>query len=251
MTTSPAHAASRAATSHPSGTPTTGARALRRRRRWALGGSVVCLALGVSGCSFATDTPLHVVDVARAVTPGQGITGKVGYPDGRITVTLAPAASPVRDGHRTRGETSCDYGRLTHRFTCPTADLATGLYLVQVTDAGQPGEGTAEAQVAITDAPGYDPHLVAGDGSETAPAGPLRLRLTGWRPGVTVRIALRDENGTTSFTGSVVPDEQGSATVTTTPLEAGHHDIEATDGLGRINGDEGAYNDAYSGIEIS
>ncbi len=166
-------------------------------------------------------------------------------------MTLVAAASPVRDGHRSRGETPCDYDRGSHRFACSTTDRPEGLYLVQVTDAGQPGEGTAEAQVAITGFAGYDPHLVAGDGSETADVGPVALRLTGWRPGLRVRIRMVDENGGTAFTGSAVPDDRGSATVSTTPLAAGHYDIDATDGLWTINGDEGAYNDAYAGIEVS
>jgi hypothetical protein len=207
--------------------------------------------LAISGCSVATDTPLHVTDVARAVVPGKDILGKVGYPDGRITVTLAPAASPVRDGHRTRGETPCEYHRFSHRFECPTDDLPVGLYLVQVTDAAQPGEGTAEAQVAVTEYAGYDPHLSTGDASGEVTPGPLDLELTGWRPGVTVRIEIVDENATPVFTGSAVPDERGAATLRTTPLERGHYDIDAGDGLWTVNGDEGAYNDAYSGIEVS
>lgn len=217
----------------------------------ALVASAIAGALAVSGCSIATDTPLHVTDVARAVTPGHDILGKVGYPDGRITVTLAPSASPIRGGHRSRGETPCDYHRFSHRFTCSTADLPEGLYLVQVTDAAQPGEGTAEAQVAITDFAGYDPHLVAGDGSEKAKVGPVDLKLSGWRPGVAIKIKIVDENAKTVFTGSAVPDEHGAATLRTTPLKAGHHNIDASDGLWKINGDEGAYNDAYSGIEVS
>ncbi len=224
------------------------------RRYWphlALGAFAVAGALAVSGCSITTDTPLHVTDVARAVTPGHDILGKVSYPDGKITVTLAPSASPIRDGHRTHGQTPCHYHRPSHRFTCSTTDLPQGLYLVQVTDAAQPGEGTAQAQVTITDFAGYDPHLLAGDGSEKAKVGPLDLKLTGWRPGVAVQITIVDENATTVFTGSAVPDEQGAATLHTTPLKAGHHNIDASDGLWKINGDEGAYNNAYSGIEIS
>ncbi len=39
--------------------------------------------LALAGCSFPTDTPLHVTDVARAVLPGRDVAGRVGYPDGR------------------------------------------------------------------------------------------------------------------------------------------------------------------------
>lgn len=225
--------------------------ARRPWRRLALGASAVVGALAASGCSIATDTPLHVTDVVRAVTPGHDIVGKVGYPDGKITVTLAPEASAPQKGHRILGETPCDYHQLSHKFTCSTTDLDQGLYLVQVTDAGQPGEGTAQAQVAITDFAGYDPHLVAGDGSEKAEAGPVDLKLTGWRPGVAVQIKIIDENDGIAFTGAAVPDANGAATLTTTPLKAGHDNIEATDGLWKINGHEGSYNDAYSGLEVS
>lgn len=228
---------------------TTGSR--RRRPGLALVAFAAAGTLTVSGCSIATDTPLHVSDVARAVTPGHDILGKVGFPDGTITVTLAPEASPVLKGHRTLGETPCDYRQSSHTFTCSTTDLDQGLYLVQVTDAAQPGEGTAQAQVAVTDIAGYDPHLVAGDGTEKAGAGPVDLRLTGWRPGGAVQIKIVDGNDKTTFTGSAVPDAKGAATLTTTPLKAGHYNIEATDGLWRINGHEGSYNDAYSGLEVS
>jgi hypothetical protein len=225
---------------------------LRRHRcLFVLGSFVAAGALSLSGCGFAVDTPLHVTRVPRAVTPGQDIFGKVGYPDGKITVSLVPEASPIHDGHRTRGETPCTYKRFGHTFKCATKDLPQGLYLVQVTDAGQPGEGTAQAQVAVTDVAGYNPHLVIGDGSETAKPGPTKLRLKGWRPGASVKIKLVDENSKVVFTGSADPDTSGAAIVFTPPLKRGHYNLEATDGLWKINGIEGSYNDAYSGFEVS
>ena len=130
-----------------------------------LAGAVAAGGFAVSGCDFATDTPLSVTSTTRAVAPGDPITGKVIYPDGKITVTIAPFAS-ARNAklHRTAGEKSCEYHRFSKKYSCPTTDLEQGLYIVQVTDAAQPGEGTAEAQVAVTDAVteagGYDPHIV-------------------------------------------------------------------------------------------
>jgi hypothetical protein len=196
-----------------------------------------------------------VTDVARGVTPGHDIVGKVGYPDGKITVTLAPEASPIHDpglqNHRTLGETPCHYGRVSHKFKCPTTHLKQGLYLVQVTDAGQPGEGTAQAQVAITDFAGYNPHLVIGAGTDKAKAGPVALKLSGWQPGVEVRIKVIDGNALkTVFAQSAVPDASGAVTLTTTPLKEGYYNIHASDGLWKFNGIEGSYNDPYSGLEV-
>lgn len=88
--------------------------------------------LALTGCEFATDTPLGVTADRRAVGPGKLITGKVIYPYGKVTVTIASAASPATDGHRTQGEAECDFQRFKHRFTCETGSLAQGLYVVQV-----------------------------------------------------------------------------------------------------------------------
>ena len=224
--------------------------------RWSrvavLAGALAAGSLTVAGCDFATDTPLSVTSTTRAVAPGEPITGKVIYPDGKITVTIAPFASPRNAAlHRTAGERACEYHRFTKKYSCPTTDLEQGLYIVQVTDAGQPGEGTAEAQVAVTDADGYDPHIVISNADGEAEAGPATLTLTGWRPGVAVRMRMIDENDTTVFTGTAVPDEDGAASVRTPFLGVGHYDLSATDGLWRFSGDEGAYNDVYGGLEVS
>ena len=210
----------------------------------------------VSGCDFATDTPLSVTSTTRAVAPGDPITGKVIYPDGKITVTIAPFASPRNaKQHRTVGEEACEYHRFSKKYTCPTADLEQGLYLVQVTDAGQPGEGTAQAQVAVTDAVnetgGYNPHIVITNVDGEAKAGPATLKLTGWRPGVPVPMQMIDENNKTVFTGTAVPDMHGAATVRTPFLKVGHYNLSATDGLWRFSGDEGSQNDVYGGLEVS
>ena len=228
----------------------------RWRRAVILAGAVAVGTITVSGCDVATDTPLGVTSATRAVVPGHPITGKVVYPDGRITVTIAPFTSPVdATRHRTAGERACSYHRSSATYACPTTGLSQGLYIVQVTDAAQPGEGTAEAQVAVTDAVtgpgGYDPRIVIGNADGRVKAGPATLSLTGWRPGVAVRMRMVDENGTTVFTGAAVPDVHGAATVRTPSLEVGHYDLSATDGLWRFSGDEGAYNDVYGGLDVS
>ncbi len=207
----------------PAARPATGpdaaSRAPRRRTtlltgRWSralvLAGAVAAGTITVSGCDFATDTPLSVTSTTRAVAPGDPITGKVIYPDGKITVTIAPFASPRNTKlHRTAGEKACEYHRFSKKYSCPTTDLEQGLYLVQVTDAAQPGEGTAEAQVAVTDAVteagGYDPHIVISNADGEAKAGPATLKLTGWRPGVAVQMRMIDENNKTVFTGDGCP----------------------------------------------
>jgi hypothetical protein len=249
----------------PAAGPDAASRAPRRRTtlltsRWSpavvLAGAVAVAALTVSGCDFATDTPLSVTSTARAVAPGDPITGKVIYPDGKITVTIAPFASPRNTKlHRTGGEKACEYHRFSKKYSCPTAHLERGLYIVQVTDAAQAGEGTAEAQVAVTDAVteagGYDPHILIGNAGGEAKAGPATLKLTGWRPGVAVRVRLIDANNKTVFTGAAVPGKHGAATVRTPFLKVGHYDLSATDGLWRFSGDEGAYNDVYGGLEVT
>jgi hypothetical protein len=221
-----------------------------------LTGAVAVGSITVAGCDFATDTPLSVTSATRAVAPGDPITGKVIYPDGKITVTIAPFASPRNtDLHRTAGEKGCEYHRFTKKYSCPTTDLGQGLYIVQVTDAGQPGEGTAQAQVAVTDAVdevgGYNPHVVISNADGEAKAGPATLKLTGWRPGVAVRMRMIDENDKTVFTGTVVPDKHGAATARTRFLEVGHYNLSATDGLWKFSGDEGSQNDVYGGLEVS
>src|SRR4051794_38298959 len=55
--------------------------------------AVAGITITVSGCDLATDTPLGVTSTTRAVAPGDPITGKVIYPDGKITVSVAPFAS--------------------------------------------------------------------------------------------------------------------------------------------------------------
>lgn len=227
--------------------------------RWSravvLAGAVAAGTFTVAGCDFATDTPLSVTSTTRAVAPGDPIAGKVIYPDGKITVTIAPFGSP-RDAklHRTAGEKACEYDRFSNNYSCPTTELEQGLYIVQVTDAAQPGEGTAEAQVAVTDAVteagGYNPHIVISNDGE-AKAGPATLKLTGWRPGVAVQMWMIDENDNNVFTGTAVPDEYGAATVRTSFLKVGHYNLSATDGLWKFSGDEGAFNDVYGGLEVS
>lgn len=248
--------ATRPATGPDAASPAPRLRTTLLTSRWSravvLAGAVAAGTFTVSGCDFATDTPLSVTSTTRAVAPGDPIAGKVIYPDGKITVTIAPFASPRNAKlHRTEGEKACEYHRFSKKYSCPTTGLAQGLYVVQVTDAGQPGEGTAQAQVAITDFAGYNPQITAGDGSEEAKAGPVTLKLTGWKPGVAVRMRMIDENDKTVFTGTAVPDAHGAATVTTPPLRVGHHNLDATDGLWKISGDEGSYNDAYSGLRVS
>jgi hypothetical protein len=65
----------------------------RRSRAVLLAGALAVGTITVSGCDFAIDTPLSVTSTTRAVAPGDPIAGKVIYPDGKITVTIAPFAS--------------------------------------------------------------------------------------------------------------------------------------------------------------
>lgn len=227
----------------------------RTPSRWgrsaALVGTIVVGSLTLAGCEFATDTPLGVSTRSPSVAPGHDISGKVVYPDGTITVTLAPSNAPVTDMHRTRGEAPCDYQRSTATFVCSTTGLPQGLYVVQVTDAKQPGEGTALAQVAITVTSGYAPRITAADGSGETTAGPTTLKLSGWTRQGAVRVTLLDENDRTVFTVSTVPDARGTATLRTPALKPGSYSVEATDGLWKIGGDESLHNGTYCGLLVT
>ncbi len=211
---------------------------------------MTALALALSGCEFATDTPLGVTSDQRAVAPAGPVEGRIINPDGKMTVTIAPSALPTENGHRSLDERPCDYRSSSRRFSCPTEASWQGLYVVQVTDAAQPGEGTALAQVALTDVPGYDPQIKIGDGTGEAEPGPVLLRLSGWQPGRAVTVRLLDEDLRPLLDKQVRPDAQGDAELRTPALSRGFHDLEATDGLWKIGGEEGVANRTQIGILI-
>lgn len=124
--------------------------------------------------------------------------------------------------------------------------------MVQVTDADQPGEGTGQAQVALTQARGYNPRAGLVDpGSEPAAGSPARLELTGWRPALPVQVTLTDDADRTVFSTRVTPGPDGSATLSTGVLRSGYHQIHASDGLWVIGGDEAVLNGAYSDFVVT
>lgn len=178
--------------------------------------------------SCNTDTPLAAEVENHTVSPGGKVTGKVVFPEGKIRVTLVPIDSPVvKDakfsGHRDKGKQSCSYSE--KKFTCSTDGLPEGLYVVQVTDDGMPGEGTATDLVTVTDIDGYDPKWkVDGD----------VVRLTGWKPDSTVKAQILDGDEKPIITRKLSTDGSGAAELPIGALTTSIYEISLTDGLWRL-----------------
>lgn len=225
----------------------------RRARRVASLALVGATAAALTGCEgFVTDTPLGVTTTARVFAPGTPVTGDVIYPDGTMTVTISPQGTPHVEGKHSEGAQQCSYRSWKKTFSCPTSNLPQGLYLVQVTDGAQPGEGTALAQVAIAPYSGYDPTIGRADEDVDAQAGePARLVLRGWRPGIPVKVSLVYDGGSAFDTATLVPGADGTADWTTKQLRAGYYTLDADDGLWKIGGEMGERDGAYSGFHTA
>lgn len=199
-----------------------------------------------------TDTPLGVTTTAHVFAPGQPVTGDVIYPDGKMTVTISAQSAPHVEGKHSKGAKRCAYRSWKKTFSCPTTDLPQGLYMVQVTDGAQPGEGTALAQVAIAPFEGYDPEIRRVDKGTDAKVGePVRLLLTGWRPQVPVKVSLVYDGGAALDTATVIPGADGTFEWTTTALRSGYYTIDANDGLWQIGGEDGERSGAYYGFHTA
>jgi hypothetical protein len=187
---------------------------------------------------------------------GEPVVGEVIAPEGEITVTLAPAPvdprRPFRESPRKRraNVVSCDYSPDTRRYSCPTEGLAQGRYVVRVSDAGMPSEGTQSVRVAVHEAPGYNPAAgqvpyevpteEGGDGKTFereatvfADAGkPARVPLTGWAPRTTVRVSVRADGGEELHRTTVDIGPDGTATLRLPPFRAARWSrILLTDGV--------------------
>lgn len=225
-------------------------------RRARLAGSLALVSLAAAalgGCAgFVTDTPLGVTTTAHVFAPGQPVTGDVIYPDGKMTVTISAHSTPHAEGKHSKGATQCTYRSWKKTFSCPTTDLPQGLYLVQVTDGDQPGEGTALSQVAIAAFKGYDPKIRLADTGTDAKAGePVRMLLTGWRPKAPVKVSLVYDGGAALDAATVIPGADGTFEWTTKALRAGYYTIEADDGLWKIGGEYGERSGAYYGFHTA
>jgi hypothetical protein len=216
--------------------------------------ALVFLAAAVlSGCTgFATDTPLGVTTTAKVFAPGQPVTGDVVNPDGKMTVTISAHGTPYVEGKHSKGATQCDYHSWKKKFSCPTKELPQGLYLVQVTDGDQPGEGTALNQVAVAPFKGYNPKMRLADTATDPKTGePLRVLLTGWRPKVPVKVTLIYDGGAAWDAATVSPGADGKFVWTTKALRAGYYTIEADDGLWKIGGELGERGGAYVAFQTA
>lgn len=221
----------------------------RRRARGVGLVAVAGLSLALSACDFAVDTPLGVRAAQRAVAPGQPITGTVIYPDGKMTVTLAPAplaagsaseqVAPT-DEHRTEGEQPCSYRSRKHTFRCSTTGLAEGRYVVQVTDSAQPGEGTAKDFVAVTSIADYDARVRLRDRDYT-PDEDVSIPLTGWGAGRRIEVEVRTEEGRTITAERLTADASGRASIRLGRLPEGSYDLAVSDGLTSLGTDGWPY----------
>jgi hypothetical protein len=235
------------------------------RRTALLVGRAAALALvgatALTGCGDWTiaDTALEVTAAEIGFRPGAPVVGRVLHPEGAITVTLAPAPidprRPLRRGYSKQESTArdvvrCEYVATTRRYSCPTEGLAQGRYVVQVTDAGMPSEGTVSTAVALHEAPGYNPaaglvpYEVPGEEGgrrETfereaavfADAGePARVPLTGWAPGTTARASVRADGGKELHATTVDIGADGTGVLRLPPFRAAEfNSIVLTDGV--------------------
>lgn len=191
------------------------------------------------------DTPLEVTATEIGYRLTEPVVGEVVNPEGPITVTMVPAPVDPRRPLRTpygeqdvtaAGVVGCGYASSTRRYSCPTAGLPLGRYVVQVTDAGMPSEGTASVEVALQPAAGYEPAAgqvpfeaptSAADEPETfereaavfVDAGKAsRVPLTGWAPDSTVQVQVRADNGRKLHTATVPIGASGTGTLQLPPL---------------------------------
>jgi hypothetical protein len=213
------------------------------------------------GCADWTvaDTPLEVTAVGIGFEPGEPVVGEVVHPEGGISVTIAPAPVDLRRPLRTpygeqdetaAGARACDFSAKSSRYSCPTTGLAQGRYVVQVTDAGMPSEGTASVEVAVHPFPAYEP--AAGQVPFEEPAdegddpvtfereaimfadagGSTLVPLTGWAPGTTVRVSVRADGGRELHRTTADIGSDGTGQVLIPPLRpAEFNSVVLTDGV--------------------
>lgn len=177
--------------------------------------------LTVSACSAGADTELGVDADESFVRVGANITGEVIYPDGDITVTLTrDAAAPVRPGDPAPGSGAevrpCSYDHSSHTFACDTAGLAQSRYVIAVTDAAQPTEGTKSLYVAVTATAGYDPSVgTFGQGPEGYVSfnnnRGSSIPLTAWMPDGSARVEVRKDGGPVITHQTLNLDANGNA----------------------------------------
>ena len=183
--------------------------------------------LAATACGFEVDTPLGATAEQRGTVIGEPVTGTVQFPDGTITVTLAPADLPQpASGSNSSGRrvTACDYDSESHDFACPTEGREAGMYRVEVTDAAFESEGTHLVSVALTDDPDYQPRV--------RPTGGDDVLLLGWMPGSEVTVFVRNlERGTTRRVGTVTTDAGGSSALTLDRPLGARAWVLASDGL--------------------
>lgn len=227
------------------------------RRLLVLPALAVGLAGSLSGCdSFFEgfgDTPLEITADEIGWAPGDDVTGEVVNPDGTMTVTLAPAPAGPRAAIKAMdldqdvdapGVVLCDFDRDPSTYSCPTAGLDLGVYVVQVTDAKQTGEGTQTVSVVVSDVPDYDPtagivpvDMATGERDETeaylAPTAgePTDVPLAGWAPGTTVTVQLTGDGEVKPFlTRRATIAADGTGQLRLPALKRGYYGLVASDG---------------------
>lgn len=179
-----------------------------------------------AACNMAVHSPLDVRPATQFVQPGHAITGRVVNPDGKITVAL--------QNYVTHERSTCSYDSDKKKFSCPTSTDAEGLYVVGVTDVGQPKEGTKKARVAVTTLDGYAPKVSV---QEKAKAGKdVTVSLLMWGADRTVTVTVLDTKRETVFTGMTKTANDGGGQVNVKGLKPGGYSLEVADRLWNVGG---------------
>lgn len=183
--------------------------------------SVVAAGGLVAACAITVDHPLEVSATSRFVKPGDAIRGQVINPSGKITVALRNAV--------THEITTCSYSSGKKTFSCPTSTDAEGLYVVGVTDAGQPKAGTKKARIAVTALGDYAPQVSVQD--KAKPGDDVSVALLMWGSERAVTVTVHDKAGTEVFTGKTLTAKDGSGSVTLSGLKSGSYSLQVADRL--------------------
>ncbi len=175
----------------------------------------------VAACALAVDGPLGVSPDVRFVKPGDAIKGSVTNPDGKVAVALQNAV--------THELTTCIYRSSKKTFTCPTSTDAEGLYVVGVTDAGHPKDGTKKARIAVTGINDYSPQVSVQEKAKVDEDVVVSLLM--WGADRTVTVTVTNDNGAEVFTGRTRTAKDGGGKVTVSGLEAGSYTLQVADRL--------------------
>lgn len=183
--------------------------------------AIVLISGLAAACNIAVDKPLGVSPDAQFVAPGDTIKGRVINPGGAVSVALQNSV--------TNEQTTCTYSSGKKTFACPTSTDAEGLYVVGVTDAGHPDDGTKKARIAVTGLSNYSPQVSVQDKAKRGED--VAVSLLTWGAERTVTVNVLDKSGATVFTGKTRTARDGGGKVTVKGLSAGSYTLQVADRL--------------------